>query len=198
MQVTHTLGATDTIDASKLNTNFDDIEAILNGGLKTGHIHPQAGIVADQIADRWAISKRTIQLIGRQSDNSGSSNDISSSVEVVCPSSLTRFHYEEIIASDGQPGFLYCVQWWAEAVTSPSGGYPAVDLRINGATVGGTVTLDTSNNIYRINADNPVQNPMVAIADGDSLELRVGLTSGSTATCGMLNATIFEIWQMVS
>lgn len=176
VQVSTVFGASDTIVAGLLNTNFDDLEAALTS-LDTSNLADDAGIRATQLADRyavwhdsfWLIPPITAALVGAEN--------------VVAREASTTIGPALYEAADADGTFYTLLSQHAVFDSSQEVYLCEIELRvahrnantqfrlqIDGVTVGGAaVTLDTNAAYYRIRNSNPIDDPIYAVPDGGVL-----------------------------
>lgn len=176
--VTHTFAADGTILASELNTNFDDVIAMLSA---IGPDQLAGGITADQLTDRYAVSYARQQILPITAGT-----DIATPTPTVytLPGAMTvvsRFHPT---LKANTVNYLTHIE--IEVVHTDVSGvdYPQIDFRLNGTTIiaDTTVLLDTVDSKYIIARDAPMDNPLTPLSDGDFVDIRLGGENGTAAT----------------
>lgn len=196
MEVTHIFGAADPFTHTKANANFADLTGILSGNLKGANIHPDAGIVATQLADRYSINEVRILLVPFDS-GPVAPGSYAAPTFYTMPNALTVIDRYEIIAK-GQ-GFLYGFHIYVKNVTVGGGGnWPTLEVRKNGATIGQTFVLDADDKSIKFHANDPVVNPFLTLANGDYFEFLLGQQAADTAQAAGVSVNLFEKWRLVN
>lgn len=176
MAVTNIFTAGSVIVASEVNQNFDDLSDRI-AAIDSSDIDPNAGITASQLSDRYALDTFVVEVLPVSADPDLSS--IGAGSVYTLPAALTtlkKFHYA---TKTGKGAFLAEVEGFALDVTAASGDYPTLAVYQNGVLLGGgAVTLDADDGYFRMRHTNPTDSPLVAVADGDEFEIKMG-SSGS-------------------
>ena len=91
LAVRNTFAGTDLVENDPLNENFEDIETVVNGGITSNNLDPNAGIIATQLADRYAsILPTSFVLIPSFFRSNGAMAYVGS---IVPPSSFANDYY---------------------------------------------------------------------------------------------------------
>lgn len=172
--VTNVFGAMDTVVASQLNTNFDDLEAAL-ASLDTSNLADDAGIRSTQLADRYAVWHDSFFLVPPvQNYGTGPVHQLRREAEtgantgVIIDGNLVAgnwgtFLSEHAVFDSAQEVYLCEI----EVRVAFRSANTQFRIQIDGVTVGGAgVTLDTNGAYYRIRNSNPIDDPIYAVPDG--------------------------------
>ena len=199
--------ASDTLTAEALNQNFDDVSAILSGGIKNQHISTAANIGADKIADRYTLTKTAFNLVpfGAEtgtdrvmfSDASGNAPAGVAGEEFYVPTSAAKIARHEIIAQAGMEGHLMGIAVYVTAISSSGGNFPLIKTYLNNALIGQSIALKADDTFYRLHANNPFSNPLLALSDKDVIDF-VLTADGSGTSCRGVWATVYERWAIGS
>ena len=193
----------DTLTADDLNANFNDVSNILNGGIKTEHISTSANIPAEKIADRFYMVKTSIEVLpfsaGGTTDTIANSSGAASTAKFHIPFSETTITKQEIVAQAGYQGHLMAINVYVVDVGTGSGGEdPEVGIYLNSSLIGQRIALDQADANYRLHANNPFSNPLLAIADGDVISVKLKSSGSNAPTARGLSVVLYERWSIGS
>lgn len=197
-------GGSDVVTADDLNGNFTNVADIINGGIKNQHISTAANIGADKIADRYTLVKSIFNLVPYSAH--ATSTDMFSNAAGALSS--TEFHVpltanpatvarHEVIAQAGMEGHLMGITVYVTSSTVASGEYPEVRVKLNDTTIGAHITLKDNDTFYRLHANTPFSNPLLALSDGDVIDFTLQAETAATKCRGVW-ATIYERWSIGS
>jgi hypothetical protein len=188
--VTHIFGASDTIVASEINTNFDDLEAAL-ANLDTTNLADDAGIRATQIADRYSVHHDTFWLVPPLDTAAGQID-----AEEPPPGAPTDAGIP-VFQGGGQyvNGTPYTVMQYRMTLDGAQEAYICeVELRLARRTAntefrllkqsvvvgGASIPLSADRTYYRLRNANPIDSPIAAVSDGDILEFQLAAVAAGT------------------
>lgn len=187
----------DTLTADDLNANFDDVSNILNGGIKTEHISTSANIPAEKIADRFYLAKTSIEVLPFSAAGTPSAM-LQGTTEFNVPVSETTVTKQEIVAQSGYQGHLMAINVYVLSTTDASGDTPQVGVYLNNSLIGQRIALDQDDANYRLHANNPFSNPLLAIADGDVISIKLGSSGSNVPTARGVSVVLYERWSIGS
>ena len=191
-----------TLTADDLNANFDDVSNILNGGIKNEHLSSSANIAAEKIADRFYIVKTSIEVIpfsgGGTATTFAQSGGAETTTEFHIPITETTITKHEVIAQSGYQGHLMAVGVYAKSVSVSTADWGRIGIFLNNSLVGQRITLDTNDANYRLHANSPFSNPLLAIADGDIIAIKLGSSGSNVPTARGVTVTLMERWAIGS
>lgn len=195
----------DTLTADDLNANFDDVSNILNGGIKTEHISTSANIPAEKIADRFYLAKTSIEVLpfSGSTHQSGellaNSSGVVNTTEFYIPVTETTITKQEIVAQSGYQGHLMAISVYVlSASAAGSGDTAQIGIYLNNSLIGQRIALDQSDANYRLHANNPFSNPLLAIADGDVISVKLGSSGSGVPTARGVSVVLYERWSIGS
>lgn len=188
----------DTLTADDLNANFNDVSNILNGGIKTEHISTSANIPAEKIADRFYMVKTSIEVLPFSAASSPNAM-LQNTTKFNIPVSETTITKQEIVAQAGYQGHLMAINVYVVDVGTGSGGEdPEVGIYLNSSLIGQRIALDQADANYRLHANNPFSNPLLAIADGDVISVKLKSSGSNAPTARGLSVVLYERWSIGS
>ncbi len=175
---------------------YDDLNLVAStiynkfGSILGSDLDSAAGITAGQMTDRYSVSRYTLPILPITQGAT-----LATPAEYTMDATTTRQNWWEIVAKQGQEGWLCAIQFHVLGISN-NGTDPLVQLRKNGSIISQAMTLDTSDQLYRIQNNNPIDAPLTALANGDTLEVYLG--GAITADMRGLLMTVVEKWRMVS
>lgn len=172
LAVSNVFSTGETIAASEVNQNFDDIEAAL---FQIGDSNLDAAdpISNDKLASRYSIDCQTIILVPF-----ASGADWSAEALVVLPTSATTvYRYKEAVPT-GSKAFLCKVSVYCLEATD---GPPTFSMEKNGVPIGNGAFTLVSDTTVEVGASDPFANPHMTVADGDVFEFIIDGTTDGTA-----------------
>ena len=202
----------ETLDFDDLNGNFTNVADILNGGIKNQHISTAANIGADKIADRYTLVKSVYNLVpfsSRAHTTAGSeivfdemfateagAASSGTANEFWVPSTPTKIARHEIVAQPGMEGHLMAICVYVRSITK-SAEDPTITVKLNDTLIGQGIALKADNTFYRLHANTPFSNPLLALSDKDVIDFYLGAAGAGEKVCGVW-ATIYERWSIGS
>jgi len=185
--LSHTFSSGQTLNASNLNTVLAELLA-LSSGIRNSQV--LGGLTADKLADRFACSWVSQQLVPNVGMAGGVLTMTGATSGTTLPGAAARAKLHQPIFKPGSDGFLCCaiLSVATQDVGAPTDAFNW-DLRLNATTVlGQQITCDQGDNIlYAIGDVNgdPVANPLTAMQDGDFVESRLWVASGTPEPIGV-------------
>tara|TARA_B100000131_G_scaffold316785_1_gene357503 strand:- start:772 stop:1380 length:609 start_codon:yes stop_codon:yes gene_type:complete len=190
----------ETLTANDLNANFDDVSNILNGGVKNEHLSASANIAAEKLADRFYLVKTSIDMVPYSAaggvDSFANSSGVAQSTLFYMPVAETAVSKHEIVAQAGLQGHLMGIHAYVLGV----GGSDNTQLGVflNNSLIGQRIQLDQSDAHYRLHANNPFSNPLLALADKDVITLKLSSSGSGVPQARGLTVTLYERWSIGS
>lgn len=189
--VSHVFSASTGIVAQDFNDNFNDvtnaIDNIVNAMIAAG-----AGITSDKLADRYIVEEPTILVVpyAQNADWSGALT------EYTAPGSDTVVARYMVTLKSGQDAFLCGVNVYLHNVTVSGGNYPTLSIYVNSVQVGGgAIVLDNEgdpNGFFRLQQGTPIDTPLLALADGDKIEIRLNRQGGTPTLAGLYVSPVIK------
>lgn len=189
LAVRNIFAPTDIVESTPLNENFEDIETVVNGGITSTNIDPNAGITATQLADRYAsILPCSFNLVPSFHRSNGAMAYVGS---IVPPSSFANDYYFTPVTGTwgemdrcyppldtGQEAYLTKAELYVIGQYTNGGSNPQFRIRKNGTLVlgGGEVTIDTDSIRYELTNADPSDDPQASIVNGDYLTFEFSST----------------------
>lgn len=210
--VTHVFAAGDTVSATYINEDFDDLEAALTN-IGTAQIAEDAGIRATQLADRYAITPDNFEVISgsalyapaatpgdhrlRLIEAGGVLGTDEYGTEVASAGAWVTARRQQVTLDSGQEGYLSEIEIHMvhAGVGNALGSVATIQFRVtlNGVVIGGSaVTLDTDNAYYRIRNSNPIDNPLIAIANDDELLFQLNAVTATDQIVGLRARCVYK------
>lgn len=178
VQVSYVFASTDTLDASKLNTNFSDITAALSQ-LRSSNLAADAGIISTQLANRYYTDEFSFFLVPLAAGAAIDADGTIGSNYFTVPSALSDITKRKITLKSSQECYLSEVEVYATASVIGTADYVTFAIKKGSTTLGGSaVTLNASSAYFRIRASNPLDNALCAVQDGDEFTFQLGTTGG--------------------
>jgi hypothetical protein len=207
LAVRNTFAGTDLVESDPLNENFEDVETVVNGGITSNNLDPNAGITATQLADRYAsILPTSFNLIPSFFRSNGAMAYVGS---IVPPSSFANDYYTVPVTGTwgevdrcyppldtGQEAYLTKAELYVIGQQANAGSNPQFRIRKNGTLVlgGGEVTIDTDSIRYELTNADPSDDPQASIVNGDYLTFEF---SSSGAAAGYLLGVSLKLYWKV-
>lgn len=181
VQVSYVFASTDTIDASKLNTNFSDLTSALSQ-LRSSNLATDAGLVSTQLANRYYTDEFSFFLLPLTADTAANDAAGAAGTGFSVPAALTDMFKRKITLKSSQECYLSEVELYAAASVIGTADYVTFAVKKGSTTLGGSaVTLNASDAYFRIRASNPLDNALCAVQDGDEFTFQLGTTGGGGA-----------------
>ena len=180
-----TLVSGQSIAAADLNTNFSSLAAAATN-IANSSLAPNAGITADKLADRFAICDVVIPIVAATSGSNLGSMAEFSVPTAAYPSNVVLRH--RITLRSGQEAYLCEVEFYVHDQTIATTANPTLALYVQGTLIGAAaVTITSDENYWRLRNANPIDSPLLALADGDVFEYAIGRsdTSGTPTIAGV-------------
>jgi hypothetical protein len=182
-----TPSAGDSLVASLFNSLFTWIEGLLTGGLDGTALADDAGISADQLADRYTLVAVPIVLVPQNLNT-----DITATLAALrtngweAPQNGTTEQVGEILVDlpSGLPAELTHIDFYLKEVLAGTGSsYPQVEVYRGADLLGGSaITLNASDYWFRLGATNPHDFPIDAVQPNDVIYFQ--LTSDDSSGFG--------------
>ncbi len=179
MPVTNTFVDGSVISAAELNTNFQDV---LNetSGITAADLHSQAGIISTQIADRYAISTETVNLLGSFLSDGGAAGV---AAVYTFPNSTaspgTEVWRKIMTLRTGKAAYLVGVSVYAQTIAGSE--QAVIFVGHNGVVLGGGgARIDAADTAYHLRNTNPIDNPLVALANDDFITIGIAVDASAS------------------
>lgn len=177
-----TPSAGDSLDSTRFNSNWTWIKNLVQGGLDADSLADNAGIAAEQLADRFALIPGGCHvLIPHVIDPNiaraiGTPGSLVNGIE--CPlvgSSAEQVGELLVDVRSGLPMYLSHVDFYVTAVyEGDSGKWPVIKVYRGDDLLGGAgITLDTNNQWHRLGNSNPHDYPAEALQLNDVLYFKL-------------------------
>lgn len=185
--LSHTFAGGQTLNASNLNAVLAELLA-LGSGIRNEQI--LGGITSDKLADRFACSWVSQTLVVPVGMAGGVLTATAPTSGTTLPAAAQRINLHQPIFRPGSDGFLCCAILSVNTQDVGAGTDTFnFDLRLNAATVlGQQITCNQGDNILYALGDvngDPVANPLAAMQNGDFVESRLWIASGTPEPIGV-------------
>lgn len=195
LSLRHTFSAADAIIADEVMDNFNDVVEAL-GNITNSMIASGAGITSDKLADRYIVEQPSIPLIpfGSDADYSDARDN---SNDFLVPTTSTVIGRYKVMLASGQDAYLCGCHLYVNFM-DPAGGtnYPKFSIYVNSVQVGGDwITIDNygdPNGFYMLGKTNPIANPLLALANGDTIEFRMTATGSTPGASGVIASPVIK------
>lgn len=172
----HVFADGDLILADEINDNFNTLVDGLTS-VDGSQIDPNAGLRSTQLADRYAVSYASVELLPVTAGSS-----LATPTLFTIPVALTTVKKLQIVGALGRSMFLASIVIHKIAVAGgATGDLPIVSILLNGSTVGGAgVVMATDREFFVLAFGNAVDDPIVSLNDGDILTFQIGVDGADT------------------
>tara|TARA_B110000014_G_C19974591_1_gene504608 strand:- start:82 stop:702 length:621 start_codon:yes stop_codon:yes gene_type:complete len=180
--VTHTFGA-ETIKYSEVNTNFTDITSAIDS-LTTTNLHDAAGIVSTQLADRYALSPWSINVLPfmQTGVNATLSTNDDNALFTCDTGDVEVFRTTTRVQSSKKASIAFIEIFVVEKKIINSVN-PQITIKLDDIVIGGAArTIDkdqyndsgTTGGFHYIYNSNPIANPLINIDNNQTLKVFIG------------------------
>lgn len=181
------LTLTGSIVAANIGQNFADVASVLNGGIRSENIAPDAGIVSNQLACRFAPQETVFVLVDYVADGTiaASPTTFDTTATTAIP-----FNTRRIKVPTGKQKFLCSISIHAQERTTQNF---EVTIYRNGTLMAGSTFIFDSTDQYVEQENGDAWNtPFAAFVDDDELEYRVRATTSGSRIRGVV---VTENWK---
>jgi hypothetical protein len=181
------LTLTGSIVAANIGQNFADVASVLNGGIRSENIAPDAGIVSNQLACRFAPQETVFPLVPYVSDGT-----IAASPATFSTTATTGipFNTRRIKVPTGKQKFLCSISIHAEQRTTQN--FEVTVYRNGTLMAGSTFIFDSTDQYVEQENGDAWNTPFAAFVDDDELEYRVRATTSGAIIRGVV---VTENWK---
>lgn len=181
------LTATGSIVAAQFGQNFADIAAVLNGGIRSENMAPDAGITSNQLASRFAPQEVTFHLLPPVSDGTidGSENGFTITDVVGI-----AWHTRRIKCQTGKQKFLCGISIHLQSWSTQE--FEVTAYRNGTAIAGAVFIFDGSDQYVEMENTDMFADPFAAFVNNDELEYRLRATTSGAV---VRNCTVTENWK---
>lgn len=172
-QVTNSFSAGNTIVATDVNQNFDDLEAAIDD-LDTSNLAADAGIVSTQLADRYSIFAIPVALAPYESDATWTGGQ-----SFTLPTAATELWRQNLRNKSGRRAWI-CIAAVRNVAASTGANEVRITIKLGSVTLGGTYKALTNAGEDTLERTNPFDNPLIEYSDGDDLIIEVSGTGTPT------------------
>ena len=180
--VTHTFGA-ETIKYSEVNTNFTDITSAIDS-LTTTNLHDAAGIVSTQLADRYALSPWSINVLPfMKTDASQSLGANGSDALFICTTSDVEVFRTTTRVQSSKKASIAFIEIFVVEKERVNSVDPQITIKLDDIVIGGAARpIDkdqyndsgTTGGFHYIYNSNPIANPLINIDNNQTLKVLIG------------------------
>lgn len=167
-----------SIAAASTNANNNALLAAIDD-ITSGNLNANAGITAQQLADRYAPSQLGPFTVYPFTANT--TYVAASLAEFTSPAADVALFKHRWRAKSGRRGFLVAVEFYVGAVTVGGADWPTVAVYFGGTLIGGAARTLNATGYHYVRNTNPFDNPLRAVQDDEDLEVRIGRTGGGGA-----------------
>jgi len=188
--VTHTF-STGLIKSAEVNTNFSDLTTALDN-ITTANLHDSAGIVSSQLADRYALSPWSITVLPFSFVQNMATSGASAMWE--CHTADVELFRTTTRVQSSKKAYIAFIEVYCLEKNRDGGVIdPQITIKLDDIVIGGGVRvldedqLNDDNGFHYIYNSNPIANPLIPIANNQTLKI---LLSGNAGTPKIRGLTV--------
>ena len=168
LAVTNSFASGGTIQSAQVNTNFDDVESVVNGGIDDSNISASAGIAVQKLAAPYSPGPLAQWFSGPTT--------------FTVPALITSVFKTRLSLPQGRPHFITFVDVWCTTLTAST--RFDVSVLLETVALGGAPVQITLQDTH---VTSDLTNLPFAVANGDELIIR---WQAITGTPQVTNATV--------
>ena len=157
-------------------TEVQDNDNALNNGLsslRNANIATDAGIASSKLAERYAASDDSFQLLPYSLDADLTNADQFTTL----PTALTTIYRRKFRLRSGQLCWLAEVEFFVVHLTTggtEASDRPQLNVLLDGVQIGGSIVpIKEALAYYSLANSNPIDNPLLPVNDGSVLEVQI-------------------------
>lgn len=181
------LTATGSIVAAQFGQNYLDIAAVLNGGIRSENLAPDAGITSNQLSSRFAPQEVVLHLVPPVSD---ANIDAAPALFAVTATTAIPWSTRRIKVPAGKQRFLCGISIHCEERNTQD--FEVTVYRSGSLMTGATFVFSASDSYVEQENSSLFSQPLQAFVNNDELEYRVRATTSGGNVRGV---TVTEHWK---
>jgi hypothetical protein len=178
--VTHT-GLSGTILGGQLDTNFSDVVSIASS---IGNDQLVGGITADKLTDRYALSYDTICLVAHTVNGDAALTGTTQLTMGAANTATLVLTWQPIMKTGMEAALCSITVQAAGVANSPLVSFYLNGTSSNGSLIGGVpIAIVNAAELNTLAQTDPIATPLVAMSNGDYINIYMVQNAAGTATC---------------